>query len=91
MTKEQIEHLTRLQKDVIILLNQGWELITDSEVKGAQVCCSSNNGFHIDNGVFFRLVNKGFIYQQSEWPFNYVLTPKAIKWFNTQNPTKPAD
>lgn len=77
--------LTTLQKDVLILMNQGWILITSSDHKGAQVCCKTSNGFRINNGVFFRLVNKGMIYQQPHPPFEYVLTNKAILWYNQQS------
>lgn len=78
------EKLSRLQKDVIILLNEGWVLITSNECKGAQVCTTNNNGFKINNGVFFRLVEKGYIHQPDCPPFDYVLTGKAKEWYKSQ-------
>lgn len=65
--------LTEKQACVIYCLQNGWVLITDNEMKGA-IVGSKQKEFHIDNGIFFRLVNKGLIYQELGYPFNYILT-----------------
>ena len=74
--------LTKKQKEVVIDLQNGWSLVTNNEVKGAWVSKSkADKEYHIDNGIFWRLVKKGLIYQQLSHPFNYVLTEqgKSIK------------
>jgi hypothetical protein len=66
--------LTPKQNAVINLLQNGWSLITDMEVKGAWVC-NSKYQFHINNGLFFRLVNMGLIYQGgSDVGYSFILT-----------------
>ncbi len=69
--------LTPKQNAVIYLLQNGWDLITDMEVKGAWVC-NSKYQFHINNGLFFRLVNMGLIYQGgSEVGHSFILTKEG--------------
>ena len=72
--------LTPKQNAVIYLLQNGWELITDSEMRGAEVC-NSTHQFHINGGLFWNLVEKGLIFQnrmKGDW---YTLTElgKEIK------------
>jgi hypothetical protein len=58
--------LTKLQKKVIKDLRDGMSVITSSEVKGAWISgprSMNREDYHIDNGVFWRLVNKGLIRQ----------------------------
>ena len=72
--------LTPKQDAVIWCLQNGWILITDSELNGALVA-KNKKQFHINNGLFFRLLNKGLIAQQIGPPFEFVLTEsgKLIK------------
>lgn len=50
-------------------------------MNGAIVGSAKKDQYHIDNGVFWRLVEKGLIRQESRPPFNYILTDvgKIIK------------
>lgn len=70
--------LSPVQNKTIWCLQNGYVLITDSEITGADVAHDNGNSFHINNGVFYRLVHLGLIYQSgSENHFNYLLTPKG--------------
>jgi len=72
--------LTKKQKQVVTDIFNGAVFVCDSEIKGAYI--SGNNlkeDYHINNGVFFRLVKKRAIYQQIQMPFNYVLSRKCIE------------
>lgn len=71
--------LTPIQKKVVSILQDEGLLFTDNTVKGAEVCDKNNKTFHINNGVFWRLVNKGVIGQQLQYPFHYELTPIGEK------------
>lgn len=66
--------LTPIQNKVIYCLQNKWVLITDNAMKGAIVGTTTKQQYRINNGVFWRLVDKGLIYQMSEWPFYYILT-----------------
>jgi hypothetical protein len=77
MSTEKIK-LTPLQKKVVKALQGGGMLLTDNEHKGAQVVYADNSYFHIDNGVFWRLVHKCVIGQSLSWPFHYGLTPVGL-------------
>ena len=73
---DKLIKLTKVQNAVINCLQNGGCLITDSDHKGALVCdVRSKINFHIDNGVFWRLVDKGLIYQSQGPHFDYLLTP----------------
>lgn len=66
--------LTKKEREVVSDLQNGWSLITSSEHKGAWVSKSkSDKQYHIHNGVFLRLVNKGLICQSPPF-WNYELT-----------------
>ena len=65
--------LTNKQAAVIYCLQNGWCLITSNESKGAWVA-KDKFDFHINNGIFWRLVRKGLIAQQLGHPWDYVLT-----------------
>lgn len=65
--------LTPKQNAVIYLLQNGWELITNGEMKGA-IVGNKDHEFHINNGLFFRLVNKGLIFQNPQADYWYTLT-----------------
>lgn len=70
--------LTPKQNAVIWCLQNGWILITDSEIKGALVCTEKFE-YRINNGLFYRLVEMGLIYQ-GDWHthiYNFVLTEKG--------------
>jgi len=68
--------LTPKQDYVIHCLQNGWVLITDCEMKGALVA-GNKKQFHINNGIFWRLVEKELIYQLMHYPFDYRLTEKG--------------
>lgn len=73
------EKLTPKQEAVIHFLQNGWRLITDSEIKGAWVCCHKWQ-FHINNGIFWRLVEKDFIHQSTDYyndRHSFILTEKG--------------
>lgn len=75
--------VTKRQKQVLKDVFNGAVFICDSDVTGA--CISGDNikeDYHINNGVFFRLVEKKLIYQTGSPNFDYVLTIKAINLFN---------
>ena len=74
MKQEKVK-LTAMQKRVIKDLQGDFILITDSSGKGAWVG-NSEGQYHINNGVFWRLVDKGLIWQDcSRYGHNnYVLT-----------------
>lgn len=71
--------LTPVQNKVIWCLQNGWVLITDSSMKGAEVGNTAKECFHISNRVFWNLVDKEMVYQMLEWPFYYVLTQQGEK------------
>ena len=54
--------LTPKQNAVIYCLQNGWVFITDMEVKGALVC-NNKYEFRINNGLFYRLIELGLVYQ----------------------------
>ena len=71
-----MKRLTKKQAWVVNDLKTGGSLITDSSIKGAWVGFDKHDkreDYHIGNGVFWRLVKKNIIRQQTEWPFNYIL------------------
>lgn len=72
--------LTPKQNAVIWCLQNGWQLITNCDMKGAWVAKQSQQ-FHINGGIFWNLYKKELIYQQPHPPFDYVLTElgKTIK------------
>lgn len=65
--------LSPLQKKVVKCLQDDFVLITDNQIKGAMVG-NSKGEFHISNRVFCNLIDKGLIYQQLQYPFNYILS-----------------
>ncbi len=71
--------LTPAQNKVIYCLQNGGHLITSDQYKGALVASASMKDFHIDGGVFWRLVEKDLIYQGSweEHHYCYVLTEQG--------------
>jgi hypothetical protein len=67
--------LSPKQKEVIKDLQNGWSLCTSSDVKGAWVSKSKNvKEYHINNRVFWNLVDKGLIFKNFRAHFNYTLT-----------------
>lgn len=72
--------LTPKQNAVMYCLQNGWMLITDCEMRGADVC-SKTHQFHINGNLFWNLVEKGLIFQNSAERFYYTLTDlgKTIK------------
>ena len=71
--------LTPKQNAVIYCLQNGWILVTDSEVRGATVA-RNKISFTINNGVFWNLVDKGLIYQGgNEVRHHFVLTTLGMK------------
>jgi uncharacterized SAM-binding protein YcdF (DUF218 family) len=73
MKMEQIK-LTPKQNAVVWCLQNGWVLITGSEMKGATVC-NKTHEYHINNGLFWRLVILGIIHQTGgETNFDFRLT-----------------
>ena len=78
------EKLTKRQKEVMIDVCNGGMFITDSEQTGAWISFEKGidkDDYHIHNGVFFALVNKGYIYQDMNRHFGYYPLPFAIKLF----------
>lgn len=74
MAKDKIK-LTAKQMEVVKCLQGGYILICNSERKGAIVAnAKPRHEFRINNGVFWRLVEKGLIFQDSNDHFNYNLT-----------------
>lgn len=72
--------LTPKQNAILFCLQNGCCLITSSQYK--QVWCAGNKGqFEFSNGLFWRLVKMGLIYQGSweEHRYNYVLTELGKK------------
>lgn len=71
--------LSPMQKLVIKKLREGWVLVTNSGMKGADVAGKViEDKFHISNRVFWNLVDKGMIYQSGmEDRFYYILTEKG--------------
>lgn len=86
MDAEKIK-LTPIQKRVVSCLQGGGILLTDNEHKGAEVAYADNSHFHIDNGIFWRLVHKGIIGQSLSYPFHYGLTSIGLK-IKTKNEKK---
>ena len=76
------ERLSKKQKQVMIDICNGGCLITDSEMKGAVVAfdrTSNKKDYHINNGVFFRLYNKGLIFQDMKRHFGYYPTQECLE------------
>lgn len=65
--------LTVRQNVVMWCLQNGFELITDSTMRGA-IVGNSQYQFNIGTTLFWNLSDKGFIEQQVEWPFHWVIT-----------------
>ncbi|MEM1337290.1 MAG: hypothetical protein AAGF96_06045 [Bacteroidota bacterium] len=80
---QKISELTKRQKKVVNDVFNGAVIITDREMRGAVISGKGKADYHIDNGVFFRLVEKGWIYQQLRKPFDYVLTHEALEILKT--------
>ena len=72
--------LSKRQKRVVEDVYNGAFIICDSEMKGAIIAREGEEGYHINNGVFSRLVDKGWIYQQGCYPFHYILTWRAVEF-----------
>ncbi len=66
--------LSKKQKEVMKDLRNGYELATNSDTRGAEVCHKSGNQYHINNRVFWNLVDMGLIFQNIEERFQYTLT-----------------
>lgn len=76
------KELTPKQNAVIWCLQNGWILITDSEMKGA-IIANNKLQYKINNRLFWNLVDKDLIYQ-GDWRnhrYNYVISKlgKSIK------------
>ncbi len=70
--------LTPKQNMILYCLQNGWSLITSSEY--SNVCIGNDKGqFWFTGALFWRMVNMGFIYQQSRHPHWYVLTELGNK------------
>jgi hypothetical protein len=70
--------LTKKQNEVIYCLQNGWVVVTDNTVTGAWIAGDTGQ-FHINNGVFWRLVDKGLLWQSTHLKDRhcYVLTDKG--------------
>lgn len=69
--------LTKKQREIIADIRGGMQICTSSEVKGAWISGLKSHPkeqYHINNGIFWRLVKDGLIYQQLGYPFQYQLT-----------------
>lgn len=74
--------LSDKQKQVIKDVQNGYIIITGNEMKGAIIGRNIGEQYCINNGVFWRLVDKGLIAQgDAREQFNYRLTDfgKKIK------------
>jgi len=71
--------LTNRQKEVLKLLQKKEVLIIDSRSKVFVTC--GREAKKVTPHLFYNLVNKNLVYHQTEWPYNYVLSPigKIIK------------
>ena len=72
-------NLTNRQKEILKLLQNQGVLIIDSN-RNVFVTCG-NEAKKVTPYIFYNLVNNNLVYHQTEWPFNYVLSPvgKTIK------------
>jgi hypothetical protein len=66
--------LSEKQKEVIEDLQNGYILITNAEMKGANVAHIDGTVYHINNRVFWNLVDLKLIFQDSSRQHSYVLT-----------------
>lgn len=62
---------------IIWCLQNGWELITNNEMRGA-TCANEHYQFQISHTVFWNIHDKGLIWQNIETNF-YELTPLGKK------------
>lgn len=70
--------LTPKQKKVVRdVRDGGYVIITNCEMRGAIIGRTSGDQYEIGTRLFWNMVDKGLIYQQLGYPFNYVLTEKA--------------
>lgn len=76
--EENTKALSKLQKKVLNDLQNGYILVTSHQLKGG-IVCSKGDEYYITNRVFWNLVDKGIIVQQSQYPFHFVLTVKHNK------------
>mgnify|MGYP000521872651 CR=1 FL=1 len=84
--------LTKKQLEVVTDIFNGGVFVCDKYTPGAWVSgMPEKEDYHIDNGVFFRLVNKGAIWQQLSRPFNYVLSRECRGLLRNQLNTKTND
>lgn len=73
--KAMDKKLTPKQNAVIWCLQNGFILITDCSMKGA-IVGDTKRQYHINNGIFWRLVEMGLIYQCFR-THDYILTEKG--------------
>jgi hypothetical protein len=80
----ELPKLTKRQKQVMIDICNGGELITSSEVNGAWIGFRKEDkrkDYRINNGVFFNLLNKGVIFQDGRRSHGYYPLPRFIECF----------
>lgn len=89
MEPQQQIKLTRTEKKIIRDILNGWALITDSSMKNVQLWGTGQNWYWISAALFWRMVERGLIYQQLEYPCNYIITRFAKSFFpsNVSTPT----
>lgn len=68
-----VRGLTNRQKEVLKLLQNKEVLIIDN--RRNVFVTSGNETKKVTPHLFYNLVNKNLVYHQTEWPFNYVLSP----------------
>lgn len=69
--------LTGKQREVIKLLQKNGTLMVDNNRKLFIKC--GDDAKKVTYHSFYNLVNKGFVYHQTEWPYSYVLSETGTK------------
>lgn len=69
--------LTKKQKEVVELMQNGWILLVGQSETNGRVYQYISKGFdniYMNATLFSNLISKGMVYQQQRHPFDWVLT-----------------
>lgn len=73
--------ITSREKDIINKLNNGWIFITSAQTSDSKALAHLCKGPEVDEiqlALFWRMYNKGIIYQQTGGDFSFVLSNKYL-------------
>lgn len=77
MKQSENVKLSNIQRQVVMDLQNGGCLCTDSSSPNVWVGLPNGSQYMIKGRVFWNLYNKQMIYQSLKWPFYYILTAQG--------------